>query len=119
RALIEAPPAPLILAVDRDLGGPLIDLDDATRVETAGDRIRRIGKTLEVYDAIDTGLFRATPALAEAIRAAVAAGGAGSLSEGVQLLADQGRAAIVDVTGLRWIDVDDPAALSKAEGHYG
>jgi len=119
RALIAAPRAGLILAVDRDLDGPLLDLDDATKVETAGDSIRRIGKTLDRYDAIDTGLFRATPALAEAIRAAIGAGGAGSLSEGVQRLADEGQAMIVDVTGLRWIDVDDPAALARAEGHYG
>lgn len=119
RALIAAPPAPLTLAVDRDVNGPLVDLDDATKVELAGDSIRRIGKALDRYDAIDTGLFRATPALAEALRAAIAAGSAGSLSEGVQRLADEGRASIVDVTGLRWIDVDDPAALAKAEGHYG
>jgi choline kinase len=110
RRLIEAPAAALTLAVDRDLAGPLLDLDDATKVETgAGGAIVRIGKTLEIYDAIDTGLFRATPALAAAI------GAGGSLSEGVQRLADAGRAATIDVTGLRWLDVDDPAALAKAE----
>jgi len=111
RALIEAPPAPLTLAIDRDLASPLLDMDDATKVETGADgAIRRIGKTLARFDAIDTGLFRTTPALAEAIGA-----GGGSLSEGVQRLADQGRAATCDVTGLRWLDVDDPAALAKAE----
>ncbi len=109
--LIAAPPAPLTLAVDRDLAGPLLDMDDATRVETGPDgAILRIGKTLARFDAIDTGLFRATPALAEAIGA-----GGGSLSEGVQRLADQCAAATLDVTGLRWLDVDDPAALAKAE----
>jgi choline kinase len=108
--LIAAPPAPLLLAVDRDLENPLLDLDDATRVETgAAGAIVRIGKRLDRYDAIDTGLFRATPALAEAIRAAP-----GSLSEGVQLLAGEGRAHTLDVTGLRWLDVDDPASLDQA-----
>ena len=109
--LIAAPPAALTLAVDRDLAGPLLDMDDATKVETGADgAIVRIGKILDRFDAIDTGLFRATPALAEAIGA-----GGGSLSEGVQRLADEGRAASLDVTGLRWLDVDDPAALAKAE----
>jgi choline kinase len=109
--LIAAPPAALTLAVDRDLAGPLLDMDDATKVETGeGGAIVRIGKTLASFDAIDTGLFRATPALARAIGA-----GGGSLSEGVQRLADQGGAATLDVTGLRWLDVDDPAALAKAE----
>ncbi|HMG48071.1 MAG TPA: NTP transferase domain-containing protein [Allosphingosinicella sp.] len=110
RRLIEAPAAALTLAVDRDLAGPLLDLDDATKVETgASGAIVRIGKTLETYDAIDTGLFRATPALAAAI------GAGGSLSEGVQRLADAGSAATIDVTGLRWLDVDDAAALARAE----
>lgn len=105
--LIAAPAAALTLAVDRDLANPLIDLDDATRVETDGaGAILRIGKTLDRFDAIDTGLFRAGPALAA---------GGGSLSEGVQRLADQGLAATIDVTGLFWLDVDDSAALAKAE----
>ena len=108
--LIEAPAAALTLAVDRKLDGPLLDLDDATKVETGADgAILRIGKTLERFDAVDTGLFRATPALAAAI------GAGGSLSEGVQRLADQGLAATIDVTGLGWLDVDDPAALARAE----
>ena len=111
RRLAAAPRAPLTLAIDRDLANPLVDMDDATRVETeAGGAIVRIGKSLERFDAIDTGLFRATPALAEAIGA-----GGGSLSEGVQRLADQGLARTLDVTGLRWLDVDDPDALAKAE----
>jgi 1L-myo-inositol 1-phosphate cytidylyltransferase len=111
RRLIAAPPAALTLAVDRDLANPLLDLDDATKVETgSAGAILRIGKALEHFDAIDTGLFRATPALAEAIGA-----GGGSLSEGVQRLADRGKAHTLDATGSRWLDVDDPAALAKAE----
>jgi len=110
-ALVAAPDAPLTLAVDRDLASPLLDMDDATKVESAPDgAILRIGKTLARFDAIDTGLFRATPALAEAIGA-----GGGSLSEGVQRLAGRGQAQTLDVTGRFWLDVDDPAALAKAE----
>ena len=114
-ALIAAPPAALTLAVDRNLASPLLDMDDATKVETdeAG-AIMRIGKQLDRFDAVDTGLFRATPALAEAIGA-----GGGSLSEGVQRLADAGRAMTLDVTGRFWLDVDDPAALARAEARLG
>lgn len=116
RALIAAPAAALTLAVDRDLASPLLDMDDATKVAVgAGGAIGAIGKTLTEFDAIDTGLFRATPALAEAIAAAVADGKAGSLSDGVQRLAARGSAVTLDVTGLSWLDVDDPAALAKAE----
>jgi len=108
--------AGVVLAVDRDLANPLLDMDDATKVETGeGGRILAIGKTLARFDAIDTGIFLATPALADAIRAAIAMGGAGSLSEGMQMLADEGQAMSFDIKGGRWLDVDDPAALAKAE----
>jgi 1L-myo-inositol 1-phosphate cytidylyltransferase len=104
------------LAVDRNLAGPLLDIDDATKVEVAADgRIAAIGKALTAYNAIDTGLFLATPALAEAIRADIAAGGGGSLSEGMQRLAGAGLAATVDIGAARWIDVDSPAMLELAE----
>ena len=115
--LLDAPSAGVTLAVDRNLTGPLLDIDDATKVEVAPrGEIVRIGKTLASYGAIDTGLFRATPALAEAIRAVIAAGGSGSLSEGVQRLADAGLASTVDIGKARWIDVDSPAMLALAEG---
>jgi choline kinase len=108
--------AGVTLAVDRALMGPLLDIDDATKVEVSDDgRIVRIGKTLASYNAIDTGLFLATPALAEAIRAAIASGGSGSLSDGVQRLAEAGKARTMDIGSARWIDVDSPAMLALAE----
>ena len=114
--LLEQSSRGVTLAVDRNLSGPLLDVDDATKVEVAKDgRISRICKALASYNAIDTGVFRATPALAEAIRASIVAGGSGSLSEGVQRLADDGLAATVDIGPARWIDVDSPAMLELAE----
>lgn len=108
--------AALTLGADHVVGNPLLDLDDATKIELGeGGRIRRIGKTLAPYDAIDTGIFIATPALLEALRASLAAGGTGSLSEGVQALADSGLAFTRDIGGRWWLDVDDEAAFAKAE----
>ncbi|MDP8994735.1 MAG: NTP transferase domain-containing protein [Pseudomonadota bacterium] len=112
--------AALTLAVDRGIDNPLIDLDDATKVEVGeGGRIVRLGKALARYNAIDVGLFRAGPSLVEAIRASVAAGGSGSLSEGVQRLADAGEARALDIGGRWWIDVDDPRAHRIAEERFG
>jgi choline kinase len=106
----------ITLAVDRNIARPGLDLDDATKVETAADgSILRIGKRLETYNAIDTGLFLATPALREAILASIGAGGGGSLSEGVQRLADRGQAETVDVGSRWWADLDDPPSLRAAE----
>lgn len=108
--------ADVVLAVDRNPSGDLIDLADATKVAVAPDgRIKRIGKELERFNAIDTGVFVAGPGLAEAIRADIAEGGAGSLSAGVQRLADAGRAQTMDIGAARWIDVDDARMLGLAE----
>lgn len=104
------------LAIDRRIDSPLIDPDDATWVETAeGGFIRAIGKAISTYDAVDCGAFLATPELAEAIQAAIAEGRAGSLSEGMERLADVGRAATMDIGEGWWLDVDDPRAHALAE----
>jgi choline kinase len=104
------------LAIDRRLDNPLIDPADATWVKTDADgRIEAIGKTIPEYDAVDCGAFLATPELAQAIRSAIANGAAGSLSEGMQRLADAGRAATMDIGAAWWLDVDDPRAHAIAE----
>ena len=104
------------LAIDRRLDNPLIDPDDATWVKTDADgRIEAIGKAIPEYDAVDCGAFLATPELAAAIQAAITAGKSGSLSDGMQRLADAGRAATMDIGEAWWIDVDDPRAHAIAE----
>ena len=108
------------LAIDRRITSPLIDPDDATWVQTnAAGRIVAIGKTIPIFDAVDCGAFLATPELAAAIGAAIAAGKAGSLSDGMQLLADARRAATLDIGTEEgdawWMDVDDPRAHAIAE----
>ena len=104
------------LAIDRRTDGPLIDADDATWVKTDSDgRIEAIGKTLTDYDAVDCGAFLATPELAQAIQAAITAGKSGSLSDGMQRIADAGRAATMDIGEAWWLDVDDPRAHAIAE----
>jgi choline kinase len=104
------------LAVDSRIDSPLVDPDDATWVERdPRGFIRAIGKTIAAYDAVDCGAFLATPELAEAIRDAIAEGKAGSLSDGMQRLADRGRAATMEIGGAWWLDVDDPRAHELAE----
>lgn len=104
------------LAIDRRIDSPLIDPDDATWVKLDADtRIEAIGKTIPDHDAVDCGAFLATPELAQAIKAAIADGKNGSLSDGMQRLADQGRAATMDIGEAWWLDVDDPRAHALAE----
>ncbi len=109
-------PAGAVLAVDRRLGNPLVDLEDVTRVLTGSDgRIARIGKLIEPYNAFDTGIFLASPGLIQAILDAQADGGSGSISEGMQRLSSQGLASTFDIGARFWLDIDDPTAFGKAE----
>lgn len=105
-----------VLAIDRSVSAPTIDPADATLVQRrANGQIARIGKHLAAYNAVDCGAFIATPDLAIAIAEAIAEGAPGSLSDGMQWLADRNLATTVDVTGHGWIDVDDPQMLALAE----
>ena len=111
-----APDRGVTLAIDRRTDSELVDPEDATWV--ARDErgfIARIGKTIPQYDAVDCGAFLATPELAEAIRAAIADGASGSLSDGMQRLANAGRAATMDIGDAWWMDVDEPRFHTMAE----
>ncbi|HEX4474435.1 MAG TPA: histidinol-phosphate transaminase [Polyangiaceae bacterium] len=110
----ELPAGACGLGVDRDVPR-CFDIDDATKVVTSAGRITEIGKELEVYDAIDTGVFRIGPALIAEIEKAYEKQGDCSLSDGVRALAEKGAFFACDVGDARWIDVDTPEALERAE----
>jgi CDP-L-myo-inositol myo-inositolphosphotransferase len=114
-ALADDPPAPgeIRLAVDRDKDG-IFDLDDVTRVKIGDGRIQAIKKTLDDWDAGDTGVMLCTSGLFEGLERA-AVNNKHGLSDGLRELAGEGRAKTVDVTGLPWLDVDTPDALREAE----
>lgn len=102
-----------VLGVDYRIDA-CFDLDDATKVKVRGDRIERIGKELEDYNALDTGVFLITKALIEALDAADGPEGC-SLSQGVAALAADGRMKAANVGDATWIDVDTPEAHAEAE----
>ncbi|MBM7407612.1 MULTISPECIES: NTP transferase domain-containing protein [Sphingomonas] len=99
------------LGIDRRLDSDWIDLDDVTRVHTAGEHIVAIGKGLHPYDCFDTGVFAVGAGLFASLRTLAAP----SLTEGMRALARDGEARVTDCSDLDWIDVDDQWALDKAE----
>jgi choline kinase/phosphatidylglycerophosphate synthase len=113
--LIETPRADgmVLLAVDRELNR-IADLADATKVQVEAGSIERIAKSLVDYNAVDTGLFVAGPCLFDAVQRACM-DGRKTLADGVQTLAREGKASVVDVTGMMWHDVDTPADIGRAE----
>ena len=109
------PEAALTLGIDYRVTRPDLDLEDATKVQLDGEgRIVAIAKDLAEYDAVDTGLFVASPELLQALVRSMNAGGTGSLSEGVQALAAAGRAFTFDIGNGWWVDVDDAPAFERA-----
>jgi len=103
----------VILAVDSRINR-VFDLDDATKVRRDGAHIVDIGKELQDYDALDTGMFLCTPAFFNTLESAVTNGDC-SLSDGMRRLAAQGRFRAFDIGDADWQDVDTPEALAHAE----
>jgi len=103
----------VVLAIDRKVD-EIYDLDDATKVRLSGGKIVAIGKELEQFDAIDTGLFACSEALVPALRQQAAVKGDCSLSDGMQYLADTGNLRYHDIGPSWWQDIDTPGALQHA-----
>ncbi len=116
RRLVRAdlPVGSCALGVDYDVA-ECFDIDDATKVVVEAGRIARIGKDLETYNAIDTGVFRIGPSLIRALESVERERGDASLSDGVRLLAQKGQFYATDIGDARWIDVDTPEAHARAE----
>ena len=110
----QSPPNGSALVVDSKLDS-ILDLDDATKVLVRESKVTRIGKGLTDFNAVDCGLFLANDALLEALNGLYSRNGDVSLSEGVQVLATEGRMAALDLGKARWQDVDTKEMLSAAE----
>jgi choline kinase len=103
----------VILAIDRNIDR-VFDLDDATKVRLEQDRIVGIGKLLQSYNALDTGMFLCSEALFGWLEQA-AEGGHCSLSDGLRLMAEAGKFRGFDIGDGQWQDVDTPAALDYTQ----
>jgi choline kinase len=108
------PKAGATLLVDRKLD-TIFDMDDATKVRSCGDRIAAIGKELDDYDCVDTGLFVCTRGLISALDTYYKGHGDPSLSNGVQAFADRDLMSILDIGEGFWQDIDTPEMLAHAE----
>lgn len=103
----------LNLAVDKKIGS-IFDLDDAMKVLTEGNLIVAIGKKLETYNAIDTGIFLCPEIIFDYLRRALKDGDC-SLADAVRLMAADGNALAIDIGDAWWQDVDTPEMLARAE----
>lgn len=102
-----------LLAVDERID-QVFDLDDATKVQLDDGNITAIGKDLQQYNAIDTGLFFCRPSLFAALEHANTAGDT-SLSGGIRQLIAAGTMRAMPIGDRFWMDIDTAACLAKAE----
>jgi choline kinase len=92
----------------------IMDLGDATKVEVKDGWVVNIGKDIERYNGIDTGIFLCSHGIFPAIEAAVLKGKE-SLSDGIRELAGRQCMEAVDMGTLFWQDVDDEVTLLEGE----
>lgn len=103
------------ITIDHNLDH-IFDLEDATKLQIEHSTPLRIGKRLETFNAVDCGIFYATPELFTALETARAEKKY-QLTDAVQHLIKQHRIDTVDVTGKFWMDLDTPESLQHAEQH--
>lgn len=101
-----------LLVIDQHLAA-VHDLAEATKVRLEGARITAIGKQLDPFDAVDTGVFSFDHRIFDALREARAAD-SGELSTAVQRLADAGLMRAVAGDGSFWCDIDTLEDLAFA-----
>ena len=106
-----------LLCVDRCVHAPEHAFE-ATKVRLQGDRVREIGKDVDPFDALDTGLFVCQASVFEALDAACEDGDS-TLSGGIRRLATRGLVRAVDIGSARWCDIDTVADLDLAEQLLG
>ena len=99
-----------VLGVDRDLSR-VFDIDDATKVKLAGERVTEMSKQLTSYDAVSAGLFVIAPSLIEVL----ASLDRPSLTEGVAVAASRGLVVAHDVGTKLWQDLDSAEMKLHAE----
>ena len=106
----------LNIAVDRKLDS-IVDLDDAMKLQTRGGKVTGIGKNLQSYDAIDTGVFVCPSNIFAYLEQAKSMNGGSdcSLANGIELMAADGRVHAIDIGSARWHDIDTPRVLEHAE----
>ncbi len=105
----------VILAVDKNVNNPLVDIGDVTKVEVNGDKVINIGKDLKNYNGFDTGIFLCTPGIFQGIERSIGEHQDTSLSGGIRFLAAEGRVKTFDIRENFWIDLDTPFEFKKAE----
>ncbi len=103
-----------IICVDRNLKGRHINISDASKVWAENTQVKKIGKKIRRFNAIDSGIFHYAPHIFDALETSVSQGD-DTLCGGNQVLADRGLLSTLDISDHFWIDIDEPKDLQLAK----
>jgi choline kinase len=92
----------------------IFDIDDATKVETNGSRIVKIGKELSSYNGIDCGIFRLTPRFYESMRVQLQQEKESISAAVTGLIGNADMHAVFMQDKEYWTDIDTPEAYQHA-----
>jgi len=107
----------VLLCLDRSVRGE--EVVEGLKVVVDGSEVVLAGKDIPPLSGIDTGLFYIPKNLFSEIKRVVDdKGRKATLSDFVNFLAERKLVGFVDVTGLRWIDIDSIEDLAKARRVY-
>lgn len=105
------------LCIDRNLN-EVFDIKDATKVKIEGDGLKDIGKNIEDYNAVDTGVFLLEAAFLENLEEIYREKKDCSITDGVKRAINKGKMKGVDITGRFWIDIDTEEDLKEAKRRF-
>ena len=103
-----------VLCTDKNIRN-ISDLEDATKayIDESG-LVKGIGKGLEKYNAVDTGVFILTSEIFDALEESSSKGDY-SLTGGVSVLVQREKLLSHDIGGVMWQDIDSKEDLAEAE----
>jgi len=101
------------LAIDENLDS-VLDIDDTTKVLVKNNKISSINKSLDIYNAYDTGMFLCSPNIFKVLKKTISHH-KNSLSDGMRILAKEGKLRAFNIKGRFWSDCDTYADIKFAE----
>lgn len=103
------------LGLCTDTSPPVEDPAEATKVQVEDGRVVAIGKDLERWDAVDTGVFKLTSTVFDALDAQGSTGEVTVTDAMTTLISWGNDLESLDVSEWFWADVDTPADLEAVE----
>jgi len=102
-----------VLAIDKNMDS-VLDIGDTTKVLVKNNKIDSISKNLNVYNAYDTGMFLCSPYVFEILKKTIS-DHKNSLTNGMRVIAKEGKLRAFNIKGRFWSDCDTYADIKFAE----